>query len=264
MFEYVWSLTDAAKRAFIKGLIHQIPVKRRRKSSDSPSRLLTLQFHLKRISGDILPVCKTMFLNTTALTQWFIRSCCKEDSHDSDTGAPRLSYYQRAEDDKQFLVKDFFDKLNKMPSHYCRQNTGKLYLESHFQSIADLYKEYQRKCEEQNRNALSQTTFREMFQKSNLSLHVPRKDQCDVCVSHREGNLGQEKWEKHVEAKNRARQEKESDKKLAQNPVDGTRLCVVCMDLEAVLLAPALKASALYYRTKLSITSQFSIWSPKM
>ena len=50
--------------------------------------------------------------------------------------------------------------------------------------------------------------------------------------------------------KDRARLEKENDKLRAGEREDLTE---VCMDLELVLLAPTIEASALYYKTKLFV-----------
>ena len=54
--------------------------------------------------------------------------------------------------------------------------------------------------------------------------------------------------------KKRTEQEKENDKKLAICCLNGSgEISAICMDLESVLLAPSLNASALYYRTKLTV-----------
>ena len=57
--------------------------------------------------------------------------------------------------------------------------------------------------------------------------------------------------------KDAARQEKSRDKLLAEAcniaGYSGDKILVTCMDLQAVLLAPQMKASALYYKTKLAV-----------
>ncbi|KAG8255134.1 hypothetical protein J6590_099949, partial [Homalodisca vitripennis] len=50
------------------------------------------------------------------------------------------------------------------------------------------------------------------FEEQRLSIHTPRKDQCDACCSYQTGNLPKDAWEKHIEEKNQARLEKEQDK----------------------------------------------------
>lgn len=40
------------------------------------------------------------------------------------------------------FVKNFFDKLSKIPSHYCRKHTGKSIIEPLFNSLAELHREH--------------------------------------------------------------------------------------------------------------------------
>ena len=79
----------------------------------------------------------------------------------------------------------------------------------------------------------------------NLALFQPKKDQCDICVAHNTGNLSDEEWEFHLSKKEAARKEKALDKERAS---ENDRLLVTTMDIQAVLLSPCLKASALYYK----------------
>lgn len=83
----------------------------------------------------------------------------------------------------------------------------------------------------------------------NLSLFVPKKDQCDVCCGYETGNVEQEAYQVHVQRKTAARAEKERDKDSAGKDPS---LKVITMDLQSVLLCPRLNASAVYYKTKLT------------
>lgn len=90
----------------------------------------------------------------------------------------------------------------------------------------------------------------EEFHNLNLGIFQPRKDQCDLCCSFATGNVTEDVYNEHVKNKDLAQQEKRMDKALAQsNP----KVKVVTMDLQRVLLCPSLKASALYYKTKLCL-----------
>ena len=73
-----------------------------------------------------------------------------------------------------------------------------------------------------------------------------RKDQWDKCCAYRCGNLSAEEYNQHIKQKDEARREKDVDKKEANQDV-------YTMDLQAVLLCPRLKASSLYYKTKLCV-----------
>ncbi|XP_050993142.1 uncharacterized protein LOC127182077 [Labeo rohita] len=76
----------------------------------------------------------------------------------------------------------------------------------------------------------------------------PKKDQCNICCAFKTGNLPDDEWQHHLLQKEEARAEKLSDKNKASN-----NTMVLCMDLQALLLCPKLKASALYYKTKLAV-----------
>ena len=82
----------------------------------------------------------------------------------------------------------------------------------------------------------------------NLSLFKRQKDQCDTCFGFQTNNISEE-YSAQIERKEAARAEKVNDKQRLE---DSSNLKVVTLDLQAVLLCPLLKASALYYKTKLA------------
>ena len=79
-------------------------------------------------------------------------------------------------------------------------------------------------------------------------LFSPKKDQCDICCAHETGNISEETYEGHILKKDLVRAEKAMDKETAL--VDGKTVALT-IDLQAVLLTPAILASAVYYKTKL-------------
>lgn len=189
IFNLVGSLDCGAKRSFVSGLVQKIPVKRRRVRNGDPRRLWIFRFSLMKVSGHVIPVCKKMFFNTTALTWWFVRTYFKDGespngptkkSKDGESpkgptkNSVRSSYYDRSKEDKKFLS-EFLVQLSKIPSYCFRQHSSKLCLTSNFKSMAALYRYYLNKCEEVNQRKLSLTVFKEMFHASNLSLFIPIK-----------------------------------------------------------------------------------------
>ena len=68
---------------------------------------------------------------------------------------PASQYYTRAEEDKEFMRKEFLEKLPKMPSHYCRSSSTKQYLEPIIPTLAELYRLYQTKCAENGSRPLN-------------------------------------------------------------------------------------------------------------
>ena len=115
-------------------------------------------------------------------------------------------------------------------------------------TIVNLHAEYQNSTEAVGFRVVCQARFREVFHQENYSIFIPRKDQCDICVSAKHGNIDDSIFQAHLNSKDQARAEKSADKEAAQE-----RKSVRTMDLQGVLLCPRTKASALYYKTKLQL-----------
>ncbi|XP_063219190.1 uncharacterized protein LOC134529234 [Bacillus rossius redtenbacheri] len=142
----------------------------------------------------------------------------------------------------------FFNSLPKLPSHYGRINTSKLFLEQNIDSLTQLYNLYCEKIQNYNGKPVSRIKFSSVFHELNLSLYTLQKDQCDVCAKHEVGNISEEDWIQHQNRKDRARKEKEDDKEISAQQ----QYSVLIMDLQAVKVAPCIQASAFYYKTKLT------------
>lgn len=97
-----------------------------------------------------------------------------------------------------------------------------------------------------------------MFNTLNLSLHFPKKDQCDICCMFKVSNIEIDVYTKHIEMKTLARNAKSADKILAEK----NECYVFIMDVQAVKLCPFLNASALYYKQKLQVHN-FTIYNAK-
>lgn len=82
-----------------------------------------------------------------------------------------------------------------------------------------------------------------------IGLFLPKKDQCDTCCSYKAGHVSEVDYQNHLTKKNSARDEKTRDKCKAA----AEECHVLTMDVEAVKVSPYLKASALYYKTKLMV-----------
>lgn len=63
-----------------------------------------------------------------------------------------LKKFNKSEDYK-FLC-NFFDSLPKLPSHYCRQSTTKMYLETTFSSMAQVFSFYKQECHNNAKNSM--------------------------------------------------------------------------------------------------------------
>lgn len=87
-----------------------------------------------------------------------------------------------------------------------------------------------------------------------------KKDQCDFCCAYRQDNVSKEEYNIHIRKKEKekeAREEKCKDKEEScQDPA------VYKMDVNAILLCPYLKASALRYTRKLKLHN-FTLYNLK-
>ena len=161
-------------------------------------------------------------------------------------------------DDLSFL-NNWFHGLPTVPSHYCRSSAfakDKKYLNPGT-TILQLYKEYSATAQESHVRVVGRKFFTELFHKLNFSVFILRKDQCDVCVGEKHGNVSKEKYDLHIKLKDEARDEKTKDKEAAND-----KISVWTMDMQAVLLCPKSKASSLYYKTKLQVHN-FTLYNLK-
>lgn len=263
IFERFWSLTRGEKKIFVQGLVERKTVLRRKEDKATFRRNQSLFYYLdpKNMKGKVR-VCKKMFLQTLAIGEWAVLNWvgnCKDQCLDDEYKVmheehdPINTRKTDSDKSKKILVRSFFESLPKLESHYCRRDSSKLYLEPKWQSKAELYRLYESFCNSQDKGNLKASIFLfyEIFEECNLSLFQPKKDQCDICCAFNVGNLSEQAYKAHNERKETARKEKENDKASADNP-DST-IAVFTMDMQAVLLSPDLKASALYYRTKLKV-----------
>lgn len=256
IFDTFWKTMTSwdMRRSVVATLIDIIEAKKQKESSRRSS---TFYYHLKKNSKKIL-VCKRMFLSTLGLNEWMVRHWCLSDhkntgmhSVDSDNKTPLRSRVTKTKLSSKVFMKEFLISLPKMPSHYCRASSSKTYLEPVFQGLGDLYREYEKRCLADNVIHLSRSVLSKQVKRQNIALFRPKKDQCDFCLSYASGHVSEKEYQAHQSRKNEARQKKAEDKLLAEeNP---STMLVLTLDMQAVKLAPFLKSSAMYYKTKLCI-----------
>ena len=109
---------------------------------------------------------------------------------------------QIGEEDFNYLKK-WMEDLPTVDSHYCRktptyQNKKFLYPGT---TIASLHRHYSEeaekaeKAEKAGMRVVSETLFSKHFHSENYYVFIPRKDQCDVCVSYKHHNISQAEYE---------------------------------------------------------------------
>lgn len=156
---------------------------------------------------------------------------------------------RRAIKHKNIYLNTFFNKLPKLPSHYCRKSSKKLYLQTEINSISQLYKIYCDNCMTDKEEPLCRKSFDNNFSLKNLSIFSPKKDQCDKCCQYNTKNLPEEEYQRHLLKKNQARDEKSNDK----ISVKAGECHLFTCDLMAVQLLPYSQASSIYFKMKLAV-----------
>lgn len=145
-------------------------------------------------------------------------------------------------------IQKWLDLLPKVPSHYCRSTSKKIYVESSFRSKLHMYNVYNEWCNTSNHILAGRMYFDRVIKENNIAIHAPRKDQCDICSSFRIKNITAAEYNIHIEAKTAARNAKAAAKESANEET-----LVLTMDLQSVLLCPKTLDSALYYKQKLQV-----------
>ncbi|CAG9827213.1 unnamed protein product [Diabrotica balteata] len=257
MFRTFWGKMDwQEKKAYITGNMEYTKTKRSSKGKEPSRRSGTYYYYLRNKTNEKKRVCKKMFLNTFDLKEdmvhdWFKKTehgliCIREENSNTSADQRRSNNFNKG---KRNCLVDWFNMLPKMASHYCRKDTKKKYLETIFQTKAQLYREYLKHCDNNSLEKLSYAIFDQIFCDLNLSLYQPKKDWCDTCSAFEVKNIDQFAYASHIERKNLAREEKAKDKEDAINHKNYT----FTMDLQAVKSCPVLNASAIYYKKKLTV-----------
>ena len=240
------------RKIFVINHVTKSNAKRTYTKTEDSRRKNTLQ-HFLTVGNEKLQVCKKMFLQTLCLGEFSVQDWVKKGdlgmttSTEFNKQTKKPSFRADKDADKEYL-KEFFDKLPKLPSHYARSSSTKLYLETTVESLTHLFKLYRETCNNDNRSVLSRTVFNSMFHSNNLALHPIKKDKCDLCTKHEVGQLSDEEWSVHRRKKDRARDEKNKDKEEAKTNTTGR---VLTVDLQAVKVCPFVQASAIFFKLKL-------------
>jgi len=106
---------------------------------------------------------------------------------------------RRAKKHKNEYLVNFFNKLPKVPPHYCRKFTRNLYLQTDITSISHLYNIYCVACTNDNKEPLSRKKFVGVYNDQNLSIFMPKKYQCNKCCEYKVNNVSEEEYQKHIE-----------------------------------------------------------------
>lgn len=257
IFDRFWTLTWEQKKMYVRGLAQYIE-KKRSYTQTASRRTGTIVYSLQLHANKLL-VCKRMFMCTLGIGERMIRNWLTEPvQHGMPLPKNQKNKTKKQADDAKRVefARQVVNRFPKLPSHYCRKYSNKLYLEESFRNKTEIYNIYKEECTKSNELPLSIFSFNKILEENNIAIHLPKKDQCDVCCSHKVGQVEEESYQKHVIDKNKARTEKEKDKADALEK----KCYTLTMDVQAVQLCPKLFASKLYFKSKLQFHN-FTIYN---
>lgn len=155
-----------------------------------------------------LQVCRRMFINTLDIGYKTIQYWVDGSSYGMSQGTlEKISTkdtINKRYNESYNNLNQFFNHLPKLPSHYCRRDTLKLYLEYSFHSMIQLYEVYFKFCQEKGLTPLGRNVFPQEFKNKKLALYAPKKDQCNVCFAFKYGNVSEEEHQAHIQRKENA------------------------------------------------------------
>ncbi|XP_022832335.1 uncharacterized protein LOC111360590 [Spodoptera litura] len=255
LFDLFWNLSWDQKKMFVINTTDKIIPLR---PKENTRRGASLQYYLKQ--GDVkLRVCKKMYLNTLGIGEWSVRSWvnkseCGMFAKENPEQIEKKKRGEKKRLSREFLV-EFIENLPQLPSHYCRKDTSKTYLEPIPGGMVEVYRTYTEASTTKNLIPLCRTMFDNIIKEKNIGFQQPKKDLCDTCLSYHTKQISEQEYKDHQLRKQNAREEKEKDLKEA-----GEGKCVVLeQDVQAVKVCPYIRASSAYYRRKL-INHNFTVY----
>lgn len=185
LFKEFWDkMSWDQKKIYVASLVKKKEKHASRKEPCEKSRrTFTYEYTIKLPNGNVVPVCKPMFLATFGLKEWSVMNwVSSSNSGILPSKEISLSTRQRAQTTgiAKKILTDFLEKMPKLPSHYCRQNTKKVYIEPvGVHNISDIYREYEKLCKNNTEGPvapLSRFTFDSVIHDLNISFQPPKKD----------------------------------------------------------------------------------------
>ncbi|KAJ8930717.1 hypothetical protein NQ314_016444 [Rhamnusium bicolor] len=216
------------------------------------------------IDGNRKKVCKPMFLNTLGIKKGVVDIALKKRSKENVAASDGRGKGNSKTLDPAIVqnIMTHIQSFPCIPSHYCRADTTRKYLDSSL-NLATMYRMYVQWCQENGNPTAKLSTYRNVFKDNfNLGFHTPRKDQCRVCVAFKSEANPTEEMKKNYEAhqilKDNAREAKRLDKEVAAT---NDKIVSCNFDLQQVLLCPSDPTNnALFYKRRLA-TYSFTIYN---
>uniref|UniRef100_A0A6P7H905 Uncharacterized protein LOC114348822 n=1 Tax=Diabrotica virgifera virgifera TaxID=50390 RepID=A0A6P7H905_DIAVI len=176
IFKKFWGMTWDQRKVFVASHVFKTPTFKSNKENSRRQGTYTYYLH---DGNENLQVYRTMFTNTLdigykTIHYWVDNSSCGMTDESSCVSTKKMVQNRYTESHK--YLEQFFESLPKLPSHYCRNETQKLYLEYSFTSMSDLYGVYVNSfCQEKNITPLGRNVFSQRFKENNFALYTPKE-----------------------------------------------------------------------------------------
>ncbi|XP_069571088.1 uncharacterized protein [Brachyistius frenatus] len=197
LFTRFWQCMNWTQRKiYVAGLVDCDPVERTRAPWTQSRRSVSMRYHLIA-DGDRKQVCKKMFLSTLGVGEWSVLNWAQNTTQpdNSEETAKKQTQRKSRKASEHVVLREFLERLPKVPSYCCGASISKLYLEPIFSNMSEVYRRYYNYCLEKKATPLSRQVFCAVFKKMDLGLRNPRKDQGRAFGST--GNLFNELWEEY-------------------------------------------------------------------
>ncbi|XP_074040021.1 uncharacterized protein [Leptinotarsa decemlineata] len=264
LFSLFWKLESfTEKRSYINGCVNVVPVKRKRAHESSRHSLTYQYFFMKNEVQK--RVCLQFYLKTLNISQKLVRIAIRGKIQENLDKRGQTEPRHKLTPEQMDEFHNFIKSLPKVPSHYCRNSSSKLYLPADIKNMSNLHRMYSNKIREKNSTPLKISSFKKFFKRDyNIGIHVPRKDKCSQCVRF-ENMLDSDKTEKDREEFLKHQKDKDRAKELflsEQNRSSQHGYLVVSFDLQKVLATPK-GASMLYGFSRKYAVYNFTVYESK-
>ncbi|CAH1110537.1 unnamed protein product [Psylliodes chrysocephalus] len=256
LFQEYWSFGSTVRQKdFLCSLIEETAIARKRKRSEDSGidKTVSRSYKLSNGNSETIRVCQKFFctfaiskrIPTDALLHKSINGTYRGQDKRKGRPATNVTPHKKVREIQAILA-----AFPKVPSHYCRQRSSRLYLSPDL-LIEKLYTLYKDKC---GPEAVNLNVFRRLFKEHDppLAIFKPKKDQCSICnEAERLNSKGTDiKYQEYVRQEDAIKAMKENDKKASKND---SKISYGTFDLQAVLTLPYAGDCQIYYKRKLSL-----------
>ncbi|GFS19685.1 DNA repair protein rhp54 [Elysia marginata] len=174
-------------------------VKKKQARSESEERDSSYEWNLSCTEGENKQVCRKMFASTLGVSERTLCSWLTKEKQnvvptvEREVTNPQTIKKPLSEEDKTFL-EEWLLAIPTVPSQYCRKQLsyeGKRFIHEG-RSQHQLHSDYTQSCHKKGFKAVEWKYFNGAFHRLNMSVFIPKKDQCDVCVGYKHGNIARD------------------------------------------------------------------------